>query len=148
MVVYRGIADDKQLSVAVKVLNLDIQGASKSFMSEFHAIKATRHRTFLEILSAREGIDFQGNNFMALVYKFMANRSLDKWLHNDCVNIESDSSRNLSITKKLNIVIDAAAIEYLHDGINSMIIHGDMKLSNILLDENMTVGDFGLARVF
>lgn len=80
----------------------------------------------------------------------MANRSLDKWLHNDCVNTESDGSRNLSITKKLNIVIDATAIEYLHHGINSIIIHGDLKPSNILLDENMTahVGDFGLARVF
>lgn len=76
--------------------------------------------TFLKILSACEGIDFQGNNFMALVYEFMANRSLDKWLHDDRVNTESDCSRDLSITKKLNIVIDAAAVEYLHHGIKSL----------------------------
>lgn len=87
---------------------------------------------------------------MALVYEFMASRSWDKWLHKDCVNVESDSSRNLSITKKLNIVIDVAAVdEYLHHETNSIIIHGDLKANNILLDENMTahVGDHGLEEI-
>ncbi|XP_073281953.1 uncharacterized protein [Primulina huaijiensis] len=149
--VYRGILDDKQLSIAVKVLNLDIRGASKSFMSECNAIKAIRHRNLLKILSACESIDFHGNNFKALVYEFMANGSLDKWLHNDrVVEIESENNRRLSITQKLNIVFDvASAVEYLHHGSNSIVIHGDLKPSNILLDENMTahVGDFGLAKV-
>ncbi|XP_073281955.1 uncharacterized protein [Primulina huaijiensis] len=149
--VYKGIVDDKKMSIAVKVLNLDIRGASKSFMSECNAITAVRHRNLLKILSACESIDFQGNNFMALIYEFMANGSLDKWLHNDpVVEIESESNRSLSITQKLNIVFDvASAVEYLHHGTNSIVIHGDLKPSNILLDENMTahVGDFGLAKV-
>ncbi|XP_073146247.1 receptor kinase-like protein Xa21 isoform X2 [Henckelia pumila] len=149
--VYLGIVDDKQLSIAVKVLKLDIRGASKSFMSECNAIKEIRHRNLLKIFSACESIDFQGNNFKALVYEFMANGSLDKWLHNDHVEeIECESSRNLSITQKLNILIDvASAVEYLHHGTNIIVIHGDLKPNNILLDENMTahVGDFGLAKV-
>ncbi|KZV57077.1 receptor-like protein kinase [Dorcoceras hygrometricum] len=150
--VYRGFLDDKQMSVAVKVLNLEIKGASKSFMSECSAIKGFRHRNLLKLLSVCESIDFQGNNFKALIYEFMANGSLDEWLHNDYnVRTESESSRILSTTRKLNIAIDIAnAVEYLHHGTTSIVIHGDLKPSNILLDENMTahVGDFGLARVF
>ncbi|XP_075480239.1 putative LRR receptor-like serine/threonine-protein kinase At3g47570 [Primulina tabacum] len=139
------------MSIAVKVLNLDIRGASKSFMSECNAITAVRHRNLLKIPSACESIDFQGNNFMALIYEFMANGSLEKWLHNDhVVEIESANNKKLSTTQKLNIVFEvASAVEYLHHGTNSIVIHGDLKASNILLDENMTahVGDFGLAKV-
>nr|AMM42946.1 LRR-RLK [Vernicia montana] len=51
---------------------------------------------------------------------------------------------------RLNIAIDiASAIEYLHNGCPSTIIHGDLKPSNVLLDDEMTahVGDFGLAKI-
>ncbi|KDP46934.1 hypothetical protein JCGZ_08922 [Jatropha curcas] len=39
--------------------------------------------------------------------------------------------------------------EYLHNGSSSTIIHGDLKPSNVLLDEAMTayIGDFGLAKI-
>ncbi|XP_075480802.1 receptor kinase-like protein Xa21 [Primulina tabacum] len=137
--VYEGILEDKQMSVAVKVLNLEIKGASKSFTSECNAIRGIRHRNLLKILSVCESIDSQGNNFKALVYEFMAYGSLDKWLH-----------KNLSLAQRLNIAIDvASAVEYLHNGTDSVVVHGDLKPSNILLDEHLTahVGDFGLAKV-
>ncbi|KAL0326347.1 UNVERIFIED_CONTAM: putative LRR receptor-like serine/threonine-protein kinase [Sesamum radiatum] len=144
--VYKGVLRDEQTLVAVKVLNLSIKGASKSFLSECNALRGIRHRNLLKILSICPSTDFQGNDFKALVYEFMANGSLEKWLH----QIPEAENRNLRTTQRLNIAIDiASALEYLHFGTDSTIVHGDLKPSNILLDENMTahLGDFGLAKV-
>ncbi|EYU26007.1 hypothetical protein MIMGU_mgv1a019988mg, partial [Erythranthe guttata] len=131
-----GILDDGPTIIAVKMLNLVVKGASKSFMAECDALRDLRHRN-LDSLSVCESTDFQGNDFKALVYEFKAKGSLDKWL-------------NLELIERLGIAIDVAhALEYLHCGIDSIIIHGDLKPSNILLDENMTacVGDFGLSKI-
>ncbi|KAK4482627.1 hypothetical protein RD792_009791 [Penstemon davidsonii] len=52
--------------------------------------------------------------------------------------------------QRLKIAIDIAhAIEYLHYGTDSTIVHSDLKPSNILLDHDLTahVGDFGLAKI-
>ncbi|CAL5409507.1 unnamed protein product [Camellia sinensis] len=150
--IYKGILDQVQTKVAVKVLNLQRRGASKSFMSECKALTNIRHRNLLKILSACSSVDFQGNEFKALVYEFMANGSLEKWLHHDGIenNGQEEESRNLNFIQRLNIAIDvASAIEYLHCHCDSTIIHGDLKPRNVLLDDEMIahVGDFGLAKI-
>ncbi|XP_073028408.1 uncharacterized protein [Primulina eburnea] len=150
--VYKGILEDGKTMVAVKVLNLFVKGASKSFVAECIALKGIRHRNLLKLFSVCESMDFQRNEFKALVYEFMSNGSLEDLLYrNKGQEEEHDSEfRSLTMLQRIKIAIDIAhALEYLHMGTNSPIIHGDLKPSNILLDDDMTahVGDFGLSKV-
>ncbi|XP_058111514.1 putative receptor-like protein kinase At3g47110 [Magnolia sinica] len=144
--IYKGALDRDGTMVAVKVFNLQQQGALRSFMAECEALKNIRHRNLLKILTCCVSIDFKGNDFKALVYDYMPNESLDKWLHRDG---DDKLGRNLKFTQMLNIAIDvASALDYLHNHCQTPIIHRDLKPSNILLDDDMIahVGDFGLAR--
>ncbi|CAL5414376.1 unnamed protein product [Camellia sinensis] len=151
--VYKGILDRVQVVVAVKVLNLQTRGASKGFISECKALREIRHRNLLKILSVCSSVDFHGNEFKALVYEFMANGNLDKWLHQVGMGDHGqlqELRRNLKLTQRLDIATDvASALEYLHCGCELTIIHGDLKPSNVLLDDQMTahIGDFGLAKI-
>ncbi|KAG8363953.1 hypothetical protein BUALT_Bualt19G0075900 [Buddleja alternifolia] len=147
--VYKGILDDGKTILAVKVLKLDVKGASKSFSAECNAVRGIRHRNLVKILSICDSTDYQGEDFKALVYEFKSNGSLEKWLHHN-EDEESAEGRNLSIVERLSIAIDIASVlEYLHCGTDSSIVHGDLKPSNILLDDTMTahLGDFGLAKL-
>ncbi|XP_076954472.1 uncharacterized protein LOC143628882 [Bidens hawaiensis] len=142
--VYKGILkehDDRV--VAVKVLNLQNRGAQRSFKRECEAWQNIRHRNLLKILTSCSSVDFQGNDFKALVYEFMPNGSLHDWLH------ASESTTRLEILQRVNILMDVAcALDYIHNHCIPSIVHGDLKPSNILLDDDMVahVGDFGLAR--
>ncbi|KAJ4782812.1 Protein kinase family protein [Rhynchospora pubera] len=72
--------------VAVKVLNLEQNSASRSFLSECKALKSIRHRNLIKVLSVCSSIDHQGNDFKALIFEFMPNGSLEAWLHPNSVS--------------------------------------------------------------
>ncbi|KAH0678665.1 hypothetical protein KY284_019750 [Solanum tuberosum] len=57
---------------------------------------------------------------------------------------------NLNLLQRVAIMLDVAvAIEYLHHGHNTPIVHCELKPANILLDEDMVahVGDFGISKI-
>ena len=79
-----------------------------------------------------------------LVYEFMGNSSLDKWIFGD------DPKRVLDWATRKRIAIGIArGLEYLHVGCNQAIVHLDVKPQNILLDANLNpqLADFGLAKL-
>ncbi|GJY43725.1 kinase-like domain-containing protein [Tanacetum coccineum] len=143
--VYKGILDSNDDKfVAVKVLHLQTRGAHKSFLAECEAWRNIRHRNLLKIITSCSSVDFQRNDFKALVYEFMPNGSVHNWLHS------STNTSKLNILQRINILRDvAAALDYLHIRCQSTIVHGDLKPSNILLDDDIVahVGDFGLTRL-
>ncbi|PHT61298.1 hypothetical protein T459_34854 [Capsicum annuum] len=144
--VYKGTFISDGMVVAVKVLNLQHQGASKSFTAECQALRNIRHRNLVKVISACSSSDFKGNDFKALVFQFMPNGNLDGWLHPE----KEIQKSSLTIIQRMNIITDvASALHYLHHQCPTPMIHCDIKPQNILLDEDLTahLGDFGLVRL-
>nr|XP_017180311.2 putative receptor-like protein kinase At3g47110 [Malus domestica] len=134
--VYRGTLSDG-IDIAVKVFNLQLEGAFKSFDKECEMLNNIRHRNLIKIISCCDELDFK-----ALILQLMPNGSLEKWLYSP--------NHSMNILQRLDIMKDVAlALEYLHHGCSIPIIHCDVKPSNILLDEDMVahVADFGIARL-
>jgi serine/threonine protein kinase len=147
--VYKGrLILSEPMVVVVKVFDPAMEGDDRSFMSKCQALRIIRHHNILPILTACSTTDNRGNDFRALVYRFMPNGSLDSWLH---PSSSIDTMGNLDLSQRLKIVVDIAdALQYIHHDCESPIIHRDLKPSNILLDEYMTahLGDFGIARLY
>ncbi|TYJ36524.1 hypothetical protein E1A91_A05G312400v1 [Gossypium mustelinum] len=134
--VYKGILFD-ETGVAIKVFNLQIEGAFKSFDVECEVMSKIIHRNLVKVITCCSTTDFK-----ALVLELMPNGNLEKCLYSN--------NHFLDILQRINIMIDvASALEYLHSGYSTPLIHCDLKPSNVLLDKDMIahVGDFGIAKL-
>ncbi|KAM3306606.1 hypothetical protein P3S67_013476 [Capsicum chacoense] len=134
--VYKGVLRSGA-AVAVKVFNLQLDVALKSFATECEVLRSLHHRNLVKVITSCSSLEFK-----ALVLEYMPNGSLEKYLY----------SRNyfIDIRQRLSIMIDVAcALEYLHHGCSSSVIHCDLKPSNVLLDEDMVahLSDFGISKL-
>ncbi|CAA2933276.1 probable LRR receptor-like serine threonine-kinase At3g47570 [Olea europaea subsp. europaea] len=135
--VYKGTFSNGTIA-AIKVFNLDLECANQSFDTECQILCNIRHRNLVKVISSCSNLDLK-----ALVLEYMPNGNLTKWL--------SSSNYFLNLAQRLEIMIDvASALEYLHHGYPSSIVHCDLKPTNVLLDEDMVahVADFGIAKLF
>ncbi|XP_031100198.1 LRR receptor-like serine/threonine-protein kinase FLS2 isoform X2 [Ipomoea triloba] len=125
------------LLLAVKVFNLQVEGAFKSFDTECKVLCNVRHRNLTKVITACSNADFK-----VLILRYMPNGSLDNWLYSN--------EQSLDIMQRLNIMIDVAcALEYLHHDCAISIVHCDLKPSNVLIDDDMVghVSDFGISKL-
>ncbi|KAL6331948.1 hypothetical protein AAG906_020299 [Vitis piasezkii] len=134
--VFKGLLSEGTL-VAVKVLNLQLEGAFKSFDAECKVLARVRHRNLVKVITSCSNPELR-----ALVLQYMPNGSLEKWLYS--------FNYSLSLFQRVSIMLDVAlALEYLHHGQSEPVVHCDLKPSNVLLDDEMVahVGDFGIAKI-
>ena len=144
--VYKGCLREGT-AVAIKVLDIQRNGSWKSFFAECEALRNVRHRNLVKLITSCSSLDFKNTEFLALVYDFMCNGSLEDWIRGKRGHA---SGCPLNMIERLKMAIDVAcAMDYLHHDSETPIAHCDLKPSNVLLDKDMTakVGDFGLARL-
>uniref|UniRef100_A0A2N9EZG5 Protein kinase domain-containing protein n=1 Tax=Fagus sylvatica TaxID=28930 RepID=A0A2N9EZG5_FAGSY len=138
--VYKGILPDGKV-VAVKRLNFSSGQWVDHFFNEVNLISGIHHKNLVKLL----GCSITGPESL-LVYEYVPNQSLHDYF--------SSVNKNLQLLTwdvRFKIMLGTAAgLAYLHEESKLRIIHRDIKLSNILIDEDFEpkIADFGLARLF
>jgi hypothetical protein len=133
--------------VAIKVFNLSEPGGYDSYFIECEVLRSTRHRNIMRPVTLCSTLDSQNHEFKALIFEFMVNGSLERWLHSEHHNEIPD--KVLSFRQRICIGADvASALDYVHNQLTPPLIHCDLKPQNILLDNDMTarLSDFGSAK--
>ena len=137
--VFRAVLPSDGTVVAVKCVAEKGEPFEKTFVAELVAVAQLRHRNLVRL----RGWCVHEEQLL-LVYDYMPNRSLDRILFR-----RPENSLLLGWERRRRIVGGlAAALYYLHEQLETQIIHRDVKTSNVMLDShyNARLGDFGLAR--
>ncbi|XP_078159256.1 L-type lectin-domain containing receptor kinase SIT2-like [Carex rostrata] len=137
--VYKGVLPVSKMKVAVKRVTHESNQGIKQFIAEVVSIGRLRHRNLVQLLGY-----CRSKGELLLVYDYMPNGSLDKYLY-------GHENPTLNWIQRINIIKGVAlGILYLHEEWEQVVIHRDIKASNVLLDcdLNARLGDFGLARLY
>ncbi|PNT77098.1 hypothetical protein BRADI_1g57772v3 [Brachypodium distachyon] len=141
--VYKGVLPRSKLEIAVKRVSHESKQGMMEFIAEVVSIGCLQHRNVVHLLGY-----CQRRGQLFLVYDYMPNGSLDKYLYHEDKNKQEPT---LNWGQRLQIIRGiASGLLYLHEEWEKSVIHRDVKASNVLLDGEMNarLGDFGLARLY
>ncbi|CAJ2673033.1 unnamed protein product [Trifolium pratense] len=141
--VYKGILENNK-EIAVKRVSENSRQGKQEFIAEVTTIGSLHHKNLVKLV----GWCYESKELL-LVYEFMPNGSLDKYLFNQSSELEFQYSKVLDWKTRYCVIRDVAqALDYLHNGCEKRVLHRDVKSSNIMLDLDYIakLGDFGLAR--
>ncbi|KAI7730866.1 hypothetical protein M8C21_013480 [Ambrosia artemisiifolia] len=139
--VYKGVLPDSKTEIAVKRISRQSKQGQKEFLSEVSTIGRLRHRNLVQLLGWS-----RNKGELLLVYDYMANGSLDKYIHSG-----NKPRMVLSWGQRFKVIKDVAnGLLYLHEGWEQTVVHRDVKAGNVLLDSDLNgkLGDFGLAKLY
>ncbi|KAK3006053.1 hypothetical protein RJ639_016671 [Escallonia herrerae] len=129
-----------EYAAEVKILNRP-KDREEEFANEVASIGRTNHVNIVTLLGF-----CTDSSKKALIYEFMPNGSLDKFIYNE----KSSTERKLGWKALYEISLGIArGLEYLHRWCSTQILHFDIKPHNILLSEDFCpkIADFGLAKL-
>ncbi|KAK9677477.1 hypothetical protein RND81_11G145500 [Saponaria officinalis] len=137
--VYKGKLGDGQ-EIAVKRLSKNSLQGIAEFETEIVLVAKLQHKNLVKLLGY-----CAAPHESLLVYEFLPNSSLDKFLFDPVRKSSLDWQTRLKIITGI-----ARGLLYLYEDSRVKVVHRDLKTSNILLDEAMNpkIADFGLARLF
>ncbi|XP_019417606.1 PREDICTED: C-type lectin receptor-like tyrosine-protein kinase At1g52310 [Lupinus angustifolius] len=122
---YSGVLPDGT-KVAVKRLKRSSFQRKKEFYSEIRRVARLCHPNLVTVMGCCYG---HGDRY--IVYEFVANGPLDKWLHHI-----PRGGRSLDWAMRMKIATTLAqGIAFLHDKVKPQVVHRDIRASNVLLDE-------------
>ncbi|KAL6899572.1 hypothetical protein ACP4OV_006230 [Aristida adscensionis] len=142
--VYRGTTKDGE-AVAIKRCRLASERQKKEFGKEMLILSQINHRNVVKLYGCCLEVEVP-----MLVYKYIPNGTLYRLIHGGRRYGGEPVPPRIPFALRLRIARQAAeALAYLHSWASPPIIHGDVKTSNILLDEDYTamVSDFGASTV-
>ncbi|KAM0936058.1 putative receptor protein-tyrosine kinase RLK-Pelle-C-LEC family [Dioscorea sansibarensis] len=122
---YSGLLPDGS-RVAIKRLRRSNLQRKKEFYSEIGRVAKLHHPN----LVALKGCCYDhGDRY--IVYEFVANGPLDRWLHH-----LPRGGRSLDWVMRMRVATTLAqGIAFLHDKVKPHVVHRDIRASNVLLDE-------------